>query len=148
MKIFLEKLMKNRTFFVFFAILLTLSASIACSLFVPIVRPTETSEPNFGPTGGPLKFTPDTLPGAQVGNAYEAKIAISLNNTPVGDFFISEGSLPKGLEFTFLDGEDAATITGMPTEAGTFSFTVGVWCYGTQVSGQSGEKGYTIVVKP
>jgi len=141
--------MKRYKPFIFFAILMILSASLACSLFVSTPQPTDSpDEPYFGPTGGPLKFTPDTLPEAQVGTAYEAKIVISLNNTPVGDFSISEGSLPEGLEFTFLEGEDAATITGTPTESGTFSFTVSAWCFGTQVSGQTGEKTYSLIVNP
>jgi hypothetical protein len=140
--------MSRSTSFVFLASLLIISASIACSLFVPTSQPTEEPEPDFGPMGGPLKFSPDTLPDSQVGTAYDAEIRISLNNTPVGDFFISEGELPEGLEFTFLDGEDAATIVGTPTEAGTYTFTVTVWCFGTQVSGQTGEKTYTLVVNP
>jgi hypothetical protein len=147
-KIFLEKLMKNSNFFVFFAILLTLSTSIACSLFVPTVQPTGAPEPDFGPTGGPLKFSPDTLPDAQVGKAYDSEIRISLNSTPAGDIYVSNGALPTGLELVKVDGEDIAQINGTPSEAGTFSFTVSVWCYGTQVSGQTGEKDYTIVVKP
>ncbi len=133
---------------IFSHVLLILSASIACSLFVPTAQPTEDPELDFGPTGGPLKFTPDTLPEAQVGSEYEATLQVTLNNTPVGDFFISEGALPEGLEFTFLEGEDAATITGAPTEAGEFKFTVTVWCFGTQVSGQTGEMTYTLTVNP
>lgn len=140
--------MKRRASFVFLAILLILSASIACSLFVPNSQPTEEPELDFGPTGGPLKFTPDTLPGAQVGTAYDAEIRISLNNTPVGDFFISDGELPDGLEFTFLEGEDAATIVGTPSQTGIYTFTVTVWCFGTQVSGQTGEKTYSLIVNP
>jgi hypothetical protein len=143
-----EDRMKRKTLFIFSAILMILSASIACSMFVPAEKPTEESEPSFGPTGGPLKFMPDALPEAQVGSAYEAKIVISLNNTPVGDFSISEGSLPEGLEFTFLEGEDAATLVGTPTESGTFTFTVSAWCFGTQVSGQTGEKTYSLTVNP
>jgi hypothetical protein len=145
----MEDRMKKRTSFVFLAILMILSASLACSLFVSTPQPTESpEEPYFGPTGGPLKFTPVTLPEAQAGSAYEAKIVISLNNTPVGDFSISEGNLPEGLDFTFLEGEDAATITGTPTESGTFSFTVSAWCFGTQVSGQTGDKTYILTVNP
>ena len=141
--------MKRNNSFIFFAILMILSASIACSLFVPASQPTEAPDDlDFGPTGGPLKFTPDTLPEAQVGKTYEAKIVISLNNTPVGDFSISEGTLPEGLEFTFLEGEDAATITGTPNESGTFIFTVSAWCFGTQVSGQTGDKSYPLIVNP
>lgn len=140
--------MNRKSSFVFLALLLILSASIACSLFVPKVEPTEDPEPYFGPTGGPLKFTPDVLAEAQIGNVYDEEIRISLNNTPVGDFFISDGVLPEGLEFTFLEGEDAATIVGTPSEAGTYTFTVSAWCFGTQVSGQTGEKTYTLVVNP
>ena len=140
--------MKRKSLFIFIAILLTLSASIACSLFLPAAKPTEESEPYFGPTGGPLKFLPDALPEAQVGTTYDEEIRISLNNTPVGDFFISDGVLPEGLEFTFLEGEDAATVNGTPTEAGTFTFTVSAWCFGTQVSGQTGEKTYSLTVNP
>lgn len=140
--------MKRKTLFTFSAILLILSTSIACSLFVPTAQPTEEPEPDFGPTGGPLKFMPDVLPAAQVGITYDEEIRISLNNTPVGDFFISEGELPEELEFTFLEGEDAATIVGTPSEVGTFTFTVSAWCFGTQVSGQTGEKTYTLVVNP
>ena len=140
--------MKRKSLFVFLALLLILSTSIACSLFVPTAQPTEEPEPYFGPTGGPLKFSPDTLPDAQVGIAYDAEIQISLNNTPVGDFFISDGELPEGLEFSFLEGEDAATIVGTPAETGTYIFTVSAWCFGTQVSGQTGEKSYFLTVNP
>jgi hypothetical protein len=145
----LEEFMKKRTLPIYFAIILTLSASLACSLFVSTPQPTESpDDPYFGPTGGPLKFTPDTLPEALVGTAYDEEIRISLNNTPVGDFSISDGELPEGLEFTFLEGEDAATITGTPTESGTFSFTVSAWCFGTQVSGQTGDRSYSLFVNP
>ena len=140
--------MKRNNSLIFFTILMILSASIACSLFMPDVQSTEDPEPYFGPTGGPLKFLPDALPEAQVGIAYDEEIRISLNNTPVGDFFISEGELPEGLEFTFLEGEDASTLVGTPTETGTFTFTVSAWCFGTQVSGQTGEKTYKLVVNP
>jgi hypothetical protein len=143
-----EDHMKRNKLIKYFAILMILSASIACSLFIPAPQPTEDHELDFGPTGGPLRFSPDSLPEAQVGTPYEARIQISLNSTPVGDFFISEGTLPEGMEFTFLEGEDAATITGTPTEAGEFKFTVTVWCFGTQVSGQTGEMTYTLTVIP
>jgi hypothetical protein len=73
---------------------------------------------------------------------------VTENRTPVGDFSISEGALPPGLELTKVDGvEDTAKISGVPEAAGTFEFTVYVWCYGTNVSGQTGEKEYSIVVE-
>ncbi len=96
---------------------------------------------------GPLKFAPETLPGAQLGVPYEAKVTISQNVTPAGEFSLSEGSLPKGLALEKVEGEDAARIYGIPEETGAFKFKVFVWCYGTNVSGQTGEQGYTIEVR-
>jgi hypothetical protein len=144
----MEDAMKNRNLYIFSAILLMLSVTIACSLFVPKVQPTDEPELDFGPTGGPLKFIPENVPNAQIDEAYEAEIHVTLNNTPVGDIAISDGALPTGLELAKVDGEDTARISGTPTEAGTFTFTVSAWCYGTQVSGQTGDKEYTIVVNP
>ena len=101
----------------------------------------------FSPPRGPLKFDPAVLPEAQVGVPYDAKISISDNATPAGAFSISEGTLPGGLTMEKVEGEDAVRISGTPQEAGTFPFRVFVWCYGTNVSGQVGEKGYTLTVK-
>jgi hypothetical protein len=107
---------------------------------------TEIAE-DFGPTPGALTFAPDILPTARVGEMYEAGLRITENVTPVGEFSISEGTLPPGLELEFVEGEDAALIRGIPEEPGSSSFTVSVWCFGTQVSGQTGEKEYTLVVE-
>lgn len=43
--------------------------------------------------------------------------------------------------------EDTIQVSGTPTVAGTFTFTIYVWCYGTNVSGQTATQGYTLVVK-
>ena len=135
--------MKNTTLVILSLFILM---GMACSLFTNAVQPTEEPEPFFGPTGGPLKFEPESLPGAQVGVMYETEIRITQNSTPVGSFDIPSGSLPVGLELVQVDGEDIAVISGIPEEAGTFIFVVEVWCFGTQVSGQEGSKEYTIVV--
>jgi hypothetical protein len=101
----------------------------------------------FTPPRGPLKFEPAELPEAQVGLPYEAHISISDNATPAGAFSISEGTLPGGLTMEKIEGEDAVRISGTPQEAGSFPFKVFVWCYGTNVSGQVGEKEYALTVK-
>ena len=102
----------------------------------------------FSAPRGPLKFEPAELPPARVGVAYDAKVTISGNATPAGQFSISEGSLPRGLAVEMVEGEqNAAHIFGTPEEAGTFTFRIFVWCYGTNVSGQTGEKEYSLVVK-
>ena len=55
---------------------------------------------------------------------------------------------PSGLNLA-LAKEPANTIqiSGTPTASGTFTFTVYVWCRGTNVNGQTGAQGYTLVVR-
>jgi hypothetical protein len=142
--------MKGKTVILSAALLVMITA-ISCSLFPfgmePTVTPTQEPDPCCLSTpSGPLKFEPDTLPSTQVGVRYEAEIHITQNSTPAGDISISNGVLPAGLKFVKVEGEDIAKISGIPEETGTFTFTVSAWCYGTMVSGQSGEKEYMIVV--
>jgi hypothetical protein len=42
----------------------------------------------FAAPRGPLKFDPDNLSGAKVGVPYDAKVTVSQNGTPVGQFSI------------------------------------------------------------
>ena len=93
-----------------------------------------------------LEFLPDKMPDAQVGHPYEVEILIARNETPVGNYSISVGTLPPGLELVVDDQLRTAKITGIPSQAGTFAFTVSVWCLGTNVNGQTGEKQYTLLV--
>ncbi len=114
--------------------LLIVLVSISCMLFVP--------------SGGDLKFDPDQLPEAQVGVAYDVEIHVSQTRTPVDIFGIADESLPSGLKFEKVeDVENTAKITGVPTQAGTFTFKISARCYGTNVPGQKGEKEYSIVVR-
>ncbi len=123
----------NRFLMVIFASLALLFAT-SCSLW-------STPHPS-------LKFDPETLPDAQVGVPYEIEIRITQNVTPVGDFSAPPDKLPPGLALIKSEEvKDMAQITGAPEKAGTYTFIVSVWCYGTNVSGQTGEKEYTIVVK-
>jgi hypothetical protein len=139
--------MKSKTMILSAALLMVI-ASISCSLFTGGKEPTREAEPCCLSTpSGPLKFKPDILPSAQVGVRYESEIQITQNSTPAGEISISNGVLPAGLEFVKVEGEDSAKISGIPEETGTFTFTVYVWCYGTMVSGQTGEKEYKIVVQ-
>jgi hypothetical protein len=95
-----------------------------------------------------LEFSPATLPDAQVGSSYSATITVEKAVTPVGGAGIQDGALPAGLELALV-GEPINTISisGTPTAAGTFSFTISVWCYGTNVSGQTATQQYVLVVK-
>jgi hypothetical protein len=96
---------------------------------------------------GALNFTPDRLPDAHAGQAYEAIITVTGNETPVGDLYVSGGSLPPGMTLDFTRGSsNNARLLGTPTTAGTYVFTVSAWCLGTNVSGQSGDQNYSLVV--
>jgi hypothetical protein len=96
----------------------------------------------------PLQFSLATLPDAQVGSSYTATITVTQAATPVGGASVQSGALPAGLELAvFRDPINTIHISGTPTVAGTFSFTIYVWCYGTQVSGQTAAQAYTLVVK-
>jgi hypothetical protein len=123
----------NRSWAVLSIALFTLLISVSCVL--------------FWRGGGALKFEPDELPKAKLGEAYKAEIHISENITPVGDFSIAKDALPAGLQLVRVEGEDIARISGIPEEVGTFRFSIRVWCYGTNVSGQEGEKEYSLVVE-
>jgi hypothetical protein len=95
-----------------------------------------------------LQFSPVTLPDAQVGSPYAATITVSQAVTPVGGTSIQDGALPAGLDLTLAkDPVDTIQISGTPAAAGTFTFTVYVWCYGTNVNGQTATQQYTLVVK-
>ena len=136
---------KNVTLLV---LLLFLMVSVACSLFTkaPVASPTQETDPNFEPMRDPLVIEPAALPEAQAGVMYEVEIHVTQNATPVGDMWIKDGELPAGLEFVFLNNKDAAKISGIPQEAGTFKITIYGWCFGTMVSGQTLEKEYQLVV--
>jgi hypothetical protein len=95
-----------------------------------------------------LQFSPATLPGAQVGSSYAATITVSQAATPVGGASVQDGALPAGLDLVLAkEPINTIQISGTPTVAGSFSFTIYVWCYGTNVSGQTATQGYTLVVK-
>jgi hypothetical protein len=95
-----------------------------------------------------LQFSPATLPDAQIGSPYTATITVSQAETPVGGTSVQDGTLPAGLDLSLAkQPENTIQISGTPTAPGTFSFTVYVWCYGTNVNGQTATQEYTLVVK-
>jgi hypothetical protein len=93
-----------------------------------------------------LEFKPDQLPAARAGDPYQVDILVAGNVTPVGFFSITNRTLPPGLNLASERNQQFGRISGTPTQAGTYKFTVSVWCLGTNVGGQTGEKEYTLVV--
>jgi len=93
-----------------------------------------------------LQFLPEKLPDARVGQSFKVEIVISGNVTPVGNYSISAGALPPGLDLIWDEQNRTGKLTGIPAQAGTYQFTVSVWCLGTNVGGQTGDKRYSLVV--
>jgi hypothetical protein len=102
---------------------------------------------NISSNSGALQFSPDTLPDGQVGQAYKVVISLSNQRTPAFNLGAKKESLPAGLAGTFDQGKQTYTIEGTPIQAGVFPLTISALCYGTNVSGQSGEKEYRLVIK-
>lgn len=138
--------MKNKPLRVLSSVSL-LILSLACATLTGVTA-TPTPDPyEFEPVTTPLRFEPESLPKGQARAKYEADIRIRDNVTPLSSVFISGGTLPAGLEFEFTSGASGATISGVPEETGRFTITVFVTCFGTMVSGQTGQMEYTIIVE-
>jgi type VI secretion system secreted protein VgrG len=84
-----------------------------------------------------ITVNPATLPNGAVGTAYAQTVSASGGTSPYV-FSLSSGTLPTGLS---LNGATGA-ITGTPTAAGTFTFTISA----TDVNGCSGSRLYDISI--
>jgi len=93
----------------------------------------------------PLSFDPQELPEAQVGQPYTATIQVLDAQTPVGNIYV-DGELPEGLTFSDELDQEQATISGTPQTSGTFDISIGAWCLGTSVNGQTGTIEYQLTV--
>jgi len=113
---------------------------IACALALTVV---------VGCTRPELQFSPTTLPDAQVGSPYAATITVSQAETFVALASVEDGSLPAGLKLELVhQPADTIQISGTPTVAGTFSFTIRVRCVGyPDFAGQTAAPRYTLVVR-
>jgi hypothetical protein len=94
-----------------------------------------------------LKFGPEELPEAQVGQPYTVTLTVSGAQTPMFSFAADPAALPPGLTWTYTEGDTSALLSGVPTTAGDYQFTASAACVGTNVSGQGGEHTYKLKVK-
>ena len=68
----------------------------------------------------PLKLTSSALPNGLAGSDYPAQIFTPAGGTPPYQFSVTAGNLPPGLAIA------GGQITGTPSSAGSFSFTVSI----------------------
>lgn len=83
-----------------------------------------------------ININPPTLPNGVVGTPYIRQLTVSPPETYT--FAITSGALPPGVTLGAVTG----TISGIPTTAGTFNFTVTV----TDTNGCQGARNYTIII--
>ncbi len=91
------------------------------------------------PSLPPLSISTSPLPGGIVGTAYSASLSAS-GGTPGYTWSITSGSLPPGLTMTASSGQ----ISGTPSSAGTFSFTLKVTDSGSPT--QSASQAFSIAI--
>src|SRR5579872_4955625 len=74
--------------------------------------------------GGP-QITTNSIPNGSVGAFYTAQISSTLTGTQFGApaWSIVGGSIPTGISLTVASGS-AATLSGIPSVAGPYSFTI------------------------
>jgi hypothetical protein len=84
-----------------------------------------------------ITVNPATLPNGSVGTAYSQTVSGSGGTAPY-TFTISSGALPTGLILNSVSG----AITGTPTTAGTFTFTITA----VDAAGCAGSRLYTVTI--
>lgn len=79
----------------------------------------------------------DVLPDGTVGSVYNSSVTASGGTAPY-TYTVSSGALPSGLSLNASSGQ----ITGTPTVAGTYSFTINA----TDTASNTGVRGYSVVI--
>jgi DNA-binding beta-propeller fold protein YncE len=87
------------------------------------------------------RITSSTLANASVGMAYSATINSSGTQGSVS-YSLASGALPPGLSFD----QASHSITGTPTQAGTYSFTISLSDNNSAVGTYTDTKSYSVVV--
>jgi hypothetical protein len=93
-----------------------------------------------------LKFSPTELPDAQNGAPYLVEISVDNTGTDVAEFLVTDGELPPGLSLQRVPNENKVEIIGIPTQTGTFEFTLEAVCNATNDPGRVGDQIYQIIV--
>jgi hypothetical protein len=87
-----------------------------------------------------LTILPATLPNARVGSLYSQPITASGSSPDTYVYTVTGGSLPPGLALTPVTATKTVNLSGTPTTAGNFSFTITA----TDANGCKVSEAYTI----
>jgi len=85
-----------------------------------------------------LVFATQNLTGLEVGEEYIVWLQVT-GGTPSYSFAAGDGTLPPGIEITPI-----GTVDGVPSEAGSFTFSVKA----SDDAGNLGEQSFNVVVAP
>ncbi|MDW8412837.1 MAG: putative Ig domain-containing protein [Acidobacteriota bacterium] len=77
---------------------------------------------NCGISCSTFPVSPGSLPGGMVGMPYSQTISAGSPGTSPFVYYVTSGSLPPGLTLSTLNS--VATLSGTPTTAGTYNFTI------------------------
>ncbi len=91
--------------------------------------------------GQPLVFSPTTIPDGLYGSGYANQTLTVTGGTAPYSFAVSAGNLPPGMSLS-----PNGNISGNPTAAGTYSFTVTAQDNSPSPGPYSGSQDYTLVV--
>jgi len=94
-----------------------------------------------------LEVSPAALPEGTLGQPFEARVTVHSNQTPLGGGNILSGALPPGLRFAKVENGDTLPIRGVPIRAGSFSFELELWCFGTNAPGQKATRKYDVRIR-
>jgi hypothetical protein len=90
-------------------------------------------------TCGAPTIEPKTLPDGTVGKSYRKELSVECRD---GGWSLSSGELPPGIQF-----DDRGVLSGIPSLAGTYVFTVGmVIDESDENGGTEVNRGYSLVV--
>ena len=99
----------------------------------------------IAPNSSPLTITPTSLPTATLNASYSATLSEGASGTAPYTWTLSSGALPTGLTLGSSSSGNTTTISGTPTTAGSFSFTVQV--QDSTSTARTGTQSYTLTVQ-
>lgn len=99
----------------------------------------------IGPNTAALAITPTSLPTATLNASYSATLTETASGTAPYTWSLTSGALPTGMTLDSTGSNNTTTISGTPTTAGVFTFTVQV--QDSTSSARSATQSYSLSVQ-